>query len=523
MKQVVKLLKLLSCVIFGLLVSQVTLANTVIELTKGVYFEEIVVRASDKASFVIKTQPYQLAHSDSVEKVLAEFSTRHNLSLQTEKLAFPDHQGNKTLFKRFSITLGRSSGEVKKLSKELLSKGIQVQEVLECTDCKHRKNQLISLVKVDPKLFEGRLVSSLANQSVVGLATVSKSNTVNNALMSINGNFFVMNSKLGLPGDISGIVVENGKLLSEAVDNRPALIVNNAKELKVSIAHNTRTKMLLHNDNDQLVIHGLNRLPNKILNCGNFQNGEYQFPTHDVVCTNKDEVIAFTKEFGKFDILQQFDADIYILNKSLSKIDGYPTRISEHETLILATGKAKQQLKSFHDSSDNGQEITVDYHVFADDKEISLHEGMYIIGGGPTLLLDSKIPLNDWYKQGWHISSHKAAFEGQDTTDFESSNVLDRSSFYDSWVFGNHPRTSVGVDILGNVYFFTVYGRNSYLSQGMGLVELASLMESKGIVNAINLDGGGSTAMVVNGRLTGLPSDSVGERQVADVISIIEN
>lgn len=517
--------KLFYCVILGLIVFRPSSANSMIELSKGVYFEQIVTRISDEASFVIETQPYHLADSDNVEKILEEFSVKYHLSLQSQELEFPDHLGNYTHFKKFSITLGRSLDDVNFFSKELLSKGIQVQELLKCVNCKHRANQVISVVKVDPKLFTGRILSSLADQSVAGLATVSKSDALNSAMVSINGNFFVMNSKLGLPGDISGIAVKNGKLLSEAVDNRPALIINNAEELKASIAHTTRTKIFLHKENNKLVIHGLNRLPNKILNCGNFQNGEYQFPVHDVVCTNKNELIAFTNEFGKFDILEQFDGDIYIFNDrlaSLSRVEQYPSQLNDYETLLLATGNSKKKLAIFYDSH-AGEVVRLSYHVFADGKELHLKKGMFIIGGGPTLLLNSKVPLADWYQQGWHISSHKTAFEGQDTTDFESNNVLDRSHFYNSWVFGNHPRTSVGVDALGNIYFFTVYGRNSYLSQGMGLIELANLMKSKGIVNAINLDGGGSTTMVVNGRLTGVPSDSTGERQVADVISIVSN
>lgn len=43
----------------------------------------------------------------------------------------------------------------------------------------------------------------------------------------------------------------------------------------------------------------------------------------------------------------------------------------------------------------------------------------------------------------------------------------------------------------------------------MDMYEFASLLISMGLVNAVNLDGGGSTTMVVNGSLVNYPSDSV--------------
>lgn len=515
--------KLFNCIILGLITLQPSHANSMIELSKGVYFEEIVIRTSDEVSFLIETQPYHLASSKKVEKILADFSAKHHLSMVTHELEFPDYLGNQVPFKKFSITPIYSLDDAKSFLMQLLEQGIQAQEILRCSKCKSETNQLISVVKIDPNLFRGKVISSLATQSVSGLATVSEISESNNSLVSVNGNFFVMHPKLGLPGDISGIAVENGKLLSEAVNDRPALIIDNKGKIKATIAHSTNTKIVLRKGSEELAIHGLNRLPNKILNCGNLQNGEFQFPTHDVVCTNNNEIVAFTKEFGPLNLLDEIEAELYILNdnnSSLSKISGYPNILKDDETLFLATGSTKRKFDVFINSQ-KGEDVSVSYQVYADGNEIRLREGLFIIGGGPTLLLNSQIPLANWYKQGWHISSHKTAIEGQDTTDFESDETLDRSSFYASWVYGEHPRTSVGIDAQGNMFIFAVYGRNPYLSQGMGLTELADFMKSKGVVDAINLDGGGSTSMVVNGRLTGIPSDNKGERAVADALSII--
>jgi hypothetical protein len=61
-----------------------------------------------------------------------------------------------------------------------------------------------------------------------------------------------------------------------------------------------------------------------------------------------------------------------------------------------------------------------------------------------------------------------------------------------------HPRTAVGVTADNKLLLMTVDGRQSGFSEGVNLQELANLMLSHGAHNAINLDGGGSTQMVMN-------------------------
>ena len=46
------------------------------------------------------------------------------------------------------------------------------------------------------------------------------------------------------------------------------------------------------------------------------------------------------------------------------------------------------------------------------------------------------------------------------------------------------------------------------------------MARSLGLVDAINLDGGGSTAMAVRGQVIGHPSDATGERPVGDALLV---
>jgi uncharacterized lipoprotein YddW (UPF0748 family) len=85
-----------------------------------------------------------------------------------------------------------------------------------------------------------------------------------------------------------------------------------------------------------------------------------------------------------------------------------------------------------------------------------------------------------------------------------------------------HPRTFVGMSEDSSVlYLGTVDGRQAS-SIGMDFREMARFLRSIGAWNAVNLDGGGSTTMVVEGQIVNSPSDRTGERAVANTIMVIE-
>jgi hypothetical protein len=84
---------------------------------------------------------------------------------------------------------------------------------------------------------------------------------------------------------------------------------------------------------------------------------------------------------------------------------------------------------------------------------------------------------------------------------------------------GRHPRTAFAVTARGTFLLVTLDGRQA-TSLGMRIDELASELLALGAVEAINLDGGGSTAMVVKGRVRNSPSDKEGERAVSDALLV---
>lgn len=91
-----------------------------------------------------------------------------------------------------------------------------------------------------------------------------------------------------------------------------------------------------------------------------------------------------------------------------------------------------------------------------------------------------------------------------------------------------HPRTAVGIAANGRrLLLVTVDGRQRPYSDGMTLRELATLMLALGARDAINLDGGGSTTMVVKSpesqslSVVNMPSDASGERAVGNALAIV--
>ncbi len=114
---------------------------------------------------------------------------------------------------------------------------------------------------------------------------------------------------------------------------------------------------------------------------------------------------------------------------------------------------------------------------------------IYAIGAGPRLIKDNSV--------------------------FLTSKV---EEFPADIAVGRAPRTAVGVTKDGHVLFAVVDGRQQN-SRGMTLLELALFMQEFGAVDAMNLDGGGSSEMVVKGKIMNKPSDGR-ERSVGSALII---
>jgi hypothetical protein len=117
-----------------------------------------------------------------------------------------------------------------------------------------------------------------------------------------------------------------------------------------------------------------------------------------------------------------------------------------------------------------------------------------IIGGWPRILSD-----------GEDVAADAATLEGTISRNAEA----------------RHPRTAAGFSRDSSTLFLVTVDGRSENSGGVTLVELARLMRRLGAWQAINFDGGGSTTMVVEGRVVNGPSDASGEREVGNALMVV--
>lgn len=104
------------------------------------------------------------------------------------------------------------------------------------------------------------------------------------------------------------------------------------------------------------------------------------------------------------------------------------------------------------------------------------------IGGGPVLLKGGAI-MNTWEAELFDAASGIGPIN-------------------------NNPRSAVGITKNNHLIFFVCEGRNMTPNVlGLTLQEVAQILKDLGCVDALNLDGGGSTCMLINGKQTIQPSD----------------
>ena len=85
-----------------------------------------------------------------------------------------------------------------------------------------------------------------------------------------------------------------------------------------------------------------------------------------------------------------------------------------------------------------------------------------------------------------------------------------------------HPRSAYGYRADGTLILVVVDGRQP-ASRGVDLKELALLMLELECVEALNMDGGGSTTLIVGGKLINRPTGSTNQREVMSALAIIYN
>lgn len=365
-----------------------------------------------------------------------------------------------------------------------LKEGIEYAEV---TKEISGKSVNMNILRLDLKKV--RLDVHHAKDAAIGTEKTSSIATRHGAFAAINAGFFRLDNST-FAGDAAGLMMIDGQLVSESTNNRIALqILNRKKATEVAIGRFDINPWFGSFDSRfQVKLAGINRetKENELVLFSSFFG-----PTTLSTAAGTDIVLSNCrqKKYYKKKILalcENIEIRPDVKNTSIPK-DGFVISIGSKDfkdrMLVL------NELKVYELENKKKRSVYVGYedsltssNTFEVDKDI--------VAGVPQLIKNGKIDIT------WEQEKTNKAF-----------------------VETRHPRTAVAKLKDGKFLMITVDGR-SEASGGIGLQDLAEYMLSLGAVDAMNLDGGGSTTMFVDGKVVNKPSDKEGERKVSDAILV---
>ncbi|HHY14754.1 MAG TPA: phosphodiester glycosidase family protein [Firmicutes bacterium] len=197
-----------------------------------------------------------------------------------------------------------------------------------------------------------------------------------------------------------------------------------------------------------------------------------------------DELIVYTPYYGNRTATNAYGFEATIVNGVVTALQTGNSEIPKDGLVVSGHGIKRDLLSSWR----VGDEITIDFRLNPPWLEQGIDQ---IIGGGPRLVRDGA-PVN---------SGEEELFR---------TDVLQ----------GRAPRTAIGITADGELLLVTVNGRQPNISVGMSLAELGRLLMELGAVQGMNLDGGGSTTMVIHDLVLNLPSNGK-ERPVSNAILVL--
>ncbi len=319
----------------------------------------------------------------------------------------------------------------------------------------------VNLLKLD--LTKVRLDIVHALDAAIGLETTSSIASRHGAIAAINAGFFKLDGLYN--GDSAGVLKIDGKVLSETFGDRIALgIFNGVSKTEVDFAHLKSENYIFARTDPPTPILGINRRRKHV------------------------DTILYTPELHRTTLTSGEGTEYVIKNGVITQVRKKKgSSMIPSDGFVLSIIGHKEQSFSLNDKV----KLVTNLNPIQTDRQQFFRKTEDIVGGVPQLIKNGKIEIT------W-----------------------EQEKIGKSFVEMRHPRTAVAKLNDGKLLMVTVDGRQPNVSVGMNLFELAEMLLELGAVEAMNLDGGGSTTMFLKDRVVNQPSDKTGERSVSDAILV---
>jgi hypothetical protein len=337
----------------------------------------------------------------------------------------------------------------------------------------------VNVLSIDPALARGHLRATYG-PDLTRAEKVTDLVRISGAVAGTNASYFTYTANVQYPGEPRGLGLYRGALLSEpaAVSAEVDFVVD-AKTNKVSVGRLTWTgQMRNRRTGKTLRLEYLNHPP--VVPSGCTKTAD------QTACAKSGDTVHFTPQFGR-STPRGYGVEV-VLDSRGCPVRSQSTRgvaLAPNQTSIQATGSETKTLIKLA----KGGCLSRQLKVYGEGgNQLKLSSGLFGVAGRYQLTKAGRIVVPTG-----------------------SSNF-----------FARNPRTLAGRTVDGTIVLATIDGRQT-TSVGASLAETATVAQALGMVDAVNLDGGGSTTMSLHGALVNQPSGSSGERAVGDALVYIDS
>lgn len=361
----------------------------------------------------------------------------------------------------------RSAAEAARAA--LAANGIEAAEIrAEVQDAASPSGPFVARVfEVDPGSIAVEVAH--ARDAAFGLETTRDLARRHGAIAAVNGGFFRMTGALA--GESEGVLVVGGRLLSEPDRGRAGvafLLDGDGRDRalfdRLGYCIDLELAVEAGDSGAPIAVNGVDR------------------------ARRAGEVVLYTPEFHRTTLTDTGGVEVVAESSIVTGIhdESGSSPIPEHGVVLSFDAAAAESARLRP-----GMEIGVDVRLLAlaGDPARLWERAHGAVGAGPLLLAGGRRVLEPA-----------------------------RESISRVFAEARHPRTAAAARPDGSLLFVTVDGRAPDTSVGMTLAELADFLLLLGASDAVNLDGGGSTTMVVRGETISRTSDPTGDRANGDAI-----